>query len=240
MKHQVKVYGASDDLIEIDGDVSEEFSPNTDSPYYLLFNDGTQVKIEYGEDGLWHLDIISAGMAGISPIKRGEDRDDGGVFPPCHPGTDIPCYSDYVILEWNQPLKLVKHGSRKLKMPSPKQAGALARAQEVLDFLNDRGGFDDWFHGIEQDTQNDIIAGIARIIDGCSVEHKTFVITGTLSVPRAEVKERIEDAGGYVGSSISAKTDYLVVGEDAGSKLDKARELGVKVLTEDELEELLG
>jgi DNA ligase (NAD+) len=70
---------------------------------------------------------------------------------------------------------------------------------------------------------------------------KTFVLTGTLSRhSRDEAKQMIEDAGGRVSGSVSKKTDYVVAGEDAGSKLDKARELGVAVIGEDEMEALVG
>lgn len=62
---------------------------------------------------------------------------------------------------------------------------------------------------------------------------KTFVITGTLSRPRDFFKEEIEKNGGKVSSSVSKKTDYLVAGEEAGSKLAKANELGVSVLDEE-------
>jgi DNA ligase (NAD+) len=67
---------------------------------------------------------------------------------------------------------------------------------------------------------------------------KTFVLTGTLTEPRDVVKERIIAAGGKVSGSVSKKTDYVVAGENAGSKLDDAQRLGVKVLTEQQLAEL--
>lgn len=69
---------------------------------------------------------------------------------------------------------------------------------------------------------------------------KTVVLTGTLSLMgRDEAKEAIERRGGKVSGSVSKKTDFLVAGEEAGSKLAKAKELGVKVLTEAEFQALL-
>ena len=76
---------------------------------------------------------------------------------------------------------------------------------------------------------------------GTKLAGKTFVLTGTLAhFTRDEAKKTIEDAGGKVTGSVSKKTDYVVAGADAGSKLDKARELGVKVIDEKEMEKIVG
>ena len=76
---------------------------------------------------------------------------------------------------------------------------------------------------------------------GGVLEGKTFVLTGTFpTLSREEAKEKIEAAGGKVSGSVSKKTHFVVAGEDAGSKLDKARELGVEVIDEARLMELLG
>ena len=73
-----------------------------------------------------------------------------------------------------------------------------------------------------------------------AITGKTFVVTGTLpTLKRDEVKEMIRKAGGKVTDSVSKKTDFLVVGKDAGSKLEKARSLNVTILSEAEFLELL-
>jgi DNA ligase (NAD+) len=75
---------------------------------------------------------------------------------------------------------------------------------------------------------------------GTKLAGKTFVLTGTLvRFTRDEAKKMIEDAGGKVTGSVSKKTDYVVAGADAGSKLDKAKELGVRVIEEKEMTLLL-
>jgi len=76
---------------------------------------------------------------------------------------------------------------------------------------------------------------------GTKLVGKTFVLTGTLvHYSRDQAKKLIEDAGGKVTGSVSKKTDYVVAGTEAGSKLDKAKELGVRVINEDEMKGLIG
>jgi len=81
---------------------------------------------------------------------------------------------------------------------------------------------------------------IKRKPDG-PLEGLTFVLTGTLpELPREEAKQRIEAAGGKVVGSVSKKTNYVVAGAEAGSKLDKARALGIPVIEEEELIRMIG
>ena len=76
---------------------------------------------------------------------------------------------------------------------------------------------------------------------GTKLAGKTFVLTGTLAhFSRDEAKKMIEDAGGKVTGSVSKKTDYVVAGADAGSKLDKAKELGVAVIDEKGMKSIVG
>ncbi|MDR9391432.1 MAG: NAD-dependent DNA ligase LigA [Trueperaceae bacterium] len=86
--------------------------------------------------------------------------------------------------------------------------------------------------GVWPEARSD--AGTSDALDGL-----TFVLTGSLSRPRDEVKDRLEAAGARVTGSVSKKTDYVVAGEDPGSKADKAASLGVPVLDEAGLVALL-
>ena len=76
--------------------------------------------------------------------------------------------------------------------------------------------------------------GEARVLAG-----KTFVFTGRISIPREEAKRKVEQLGGRVSSSVTKKTDYVVAGEEPGSKLEKAHKLGVKVIDEEEFMKML-
>src|SRR5262249_35655470 len=81
----------------------------------------------------------------------------------------------------------------------------------------------------------------AAQVGGTDLTGKTFVVTGTLEkYGREDIEELIKKLGGKATGSVSKKTDYLVAGENAGSKLEKARSLGVAVLSEKEFEKLIG
>ncbi|MGD0775730.1 MAG: NAD-dependent DNA ligase LigA [Candidatus Solibacter sp.] len=82
---------------------------------------------------------------------------------------------------------------------------------------------------------------VSTRLAGGPLQGKTLVITGTLpTLSREQAKQLIEQAGGKVSGAVSKKTSYVVAGEDAGSKLAKARDLGIPTLTEDELRALVG
>ena len=72
-----------------------------------------------------------------------------------------------------------------------------------------------------------------------NINGKTFVITGTLSNSRDVYKEKLESLGAKVTGSVTKKTDYVLVGENPGSKYDKAVELGIKIINEEEYNDLI-
>lgn len=78
-----------------------------------------------------------------------------------------------------------------------------------------------------------------RVSNATALSGKRLVITGTLSLPRDEVKKQIRQAGGTVVGSVSKKTDYVLAGSDPGSKVEMARTLGVPIITEEEFSQLL-
>ncbi|MBP9838760.1 MAG: NAD-dependent DNA ligase LigA, partial [Proteobacteria bacterium] len=87
-----------------------------------------------------------------------------------------------------------------------------------------------------------VILSLSKDIENSSevLKGKTFVLTGTLAnMTREKAQELIELNGGTVTSSVSAKTDYVLAGEKAGSKLKKAEQLGVKVISEDEFTQMI-
>lgn len=85
-----------------------------------------------------------------------------------------------------------------------------------------------------------ILASKGKLKKSDRLEGKSFVLTGTLStMSREEAKEKIQNHGGSVVSSVSKNTNYVIVGENAGSKLDKAQKLGIEILSEEQFLELI-
>jgi DNA ligase (NAD+) len=83
---------------------------------------------------------------------------------------------------------------------------------------------------------------VRKIVPGVvsqAIQGKTFVLTGPLSIPRTEAAARITARGGKVTGSVSKKTDYVVAGENAGSKLHNAKALGVTILDEKAFDALI-
>ena len=123
----------------------------------------------------------------------------------------------------------------------------LADVDEVGDVI--AGSVYDFLHSdVGTETVNRLAeAGVAMTQDrpvvekaSDSLEGKAFVVTGKLTkYTRDEIQQMIKSHGGKASSSVSSKTDYLVAGEKAGSKLAKAEKLGVTVLSEDDFEQLL-
>ena len=72
-----------------------------------------------------------------------------------------------------------------------------------------------------------------------TIQGTTWVLTGTLSQPRDEIAEIIISRGGKVSASVSKKTSFVLAGEEAGSKLEKAKQLGIRVLAETEFRKML-
>ena len=109
-------------------------------------------------------------------------------------------------------------------------------AKSVFEFFQTEGNR----HLVEELKKAGVNMTCASKPSGDKFAGLTFVLTGTLpTLTRSDAKKLIEDAGGKASSSVSKKTSYVVAGEEAGSKLTKAQELGVPVLTEAELLALL-
>jgi DNA ligase (NAD+) len=111
-------------------------------------------------------------------------------------------------------------------------------AQSVVGFFRDQRNQDMVRRLLEMGVDPEPIASAKK--EGLSrVAGKSFVFTGSISVPRQEAKALVEAAGGTVKGSISKKIDYVVAGEDAGSKLDKAGDLGIQILSEEDFRRII-
>ena len=111
-------------------------------------------------------------------------------------------------------------------------------AKSIVDYFNDEKNIN-LINRLKDLNLNMRYLGEEVNTSNENINGKTFVITGTLSRPRDEIKEEIEGFGGNVTGSVTKKTDYVIAGEKAGSKLTKANELGIRVLTEEEYNNML-
>ena len=111
-------------------------------------------------------------------------------------------------------------------------------AKSIVDYFNDEKNIN-LINRLKDLNLNMRYLGEEVNTSNENINGKTFVITGTLSRPRDEIKEEIEGLGGNVTGSVTKKTNYVIAGEKAGSKLTKATELGIRVLTEEEYNNML-
>ncbi|MEJ2051991.1 MAG: helix-hairpin-helix domain-containing protein, partial [Calditrichota bacterium] len=107
-------------------------------------------------------------------------------------------------------------------------------AQSVVDFLNNADNIK-VIDKLKKGGVNLSQYPISRVSISKNLSGKSFVFTGTLEqFSRDEAADMVRDRGGKVSGSVSSKTDYVVLGAEPGSKYQKARELGVTILTEDQ------
>jgi DNA ligase (NAD+) len=143
--------------------------------------------------------------------------------------------------------RLIQAGfAKRSKSKSEKKPGIVTEigpviAKSVLDFFNSTRGNETLSRMRELGIQPKSEKISAKKVADLPLVQKTFVLTGTFpSMTREEASERIKSLGGHIGSSVSKNTDYVVAGDAAGSKLEKAKQLGVAVLDETELRRMLG
>lgn len=109
-------------------------------------------------------------------------------------------------------------------------------AESIFNYFKDESNLKE----IDSLFENGVkIKELETITKNKNIEGKTFVLTGTLSRPRGDTEKLIESMGGKTSSSVSKNTDYVLAGENAGSKLVKAQELGIKIISENEFEQLI-
>lgn len=110
-------------------------------------------------------------------------------------------------------------------------------AENILSYFRNQDNIDE--------IQNLFNAGVKiksisnNIESNANIEGKTFVLTGSLSKSRHEIEELIEKLGGKTSSSVSKNTDFVIAGEGAGSKLEKAKSLGINIINEEEFFNLI-
>jgi len=132
--------------------------------------------------------------------------------------------------------KLQVYVEQRIESPTSPVGEKLNKATEGTEVLNlIKGLFQSGrYNSVELPEESDAQATVEKEEVQISFEGKRVCVTGKLSLTRTEIEDKLKAAGATIASGVSKTTDYLIVGEDAGSKLTKAQELGVVVLTEEQ------
>ncbi len=155
-----KVYGSSDDLVELEGCENDELQGGGD-PTYVRFTNGTYAKVVYSDEGVWRIEILAKGNGTVRRLYGLPDDSDGDLPKQAHGDPDAPSYSDVLIIESDQPIEMESWGRKPLKELS----SGLATAKRVIDVLDGFGGFDGWWHDIDQDDKVEILEAIAKVVE---------------------------------------------------------------------------
>jgi DNA ligase (NAD+) len=142
--------------------------------------------------------------------------------------------------------RLIEAGfAEKSKSKNEKEAGIVTEvgpvvAKSVLEFFESEAGSKilRWMKQLDISPKSE--KNSAKKAEGLPLAKKTFVLTGALpSMTREEASAKIQSLGGHVSGSVTKKTDYVLAGAEPGSKLEKAKQLGIRVLDEAEFREML-
>ena len=107
-------------------------------------------------------------------------------------------------------------------------------AEKIINYFKDEDNLEDIARFNEYGLNFYTLKKVEHIADNY-FKNKKFVLTGSLSVTRDEMTERLENLGAISSSSVTRKTDFVLVGKEPGSKLKKAEELNIKIFTEEEI-----
>lgn len=195
-------------------------------------------------------DVYSLKKDQIANLERMGEKSAQNLLDGIHASTSLPFHR----VLFGLGIRFVGEGVAKIlaeNFPSIKELSSASQeelehiegigpriAESVIRFFNDK-------HSLKlvkrlSDAGVQMKSEKKKAISHSTLSGKTFVLTGGLeSMSRDEAKEKIEAFGGKTSSSISKKTDFVIVGSDAGSKLQKALELGITTLTEDEFVRML-
>ncbi len=192
-------------------------------------------------------DIFTLKRGDVLNLPRFAEKSADNLFSSIEKSRDVPLSRFIVSLSIPQvgeetAIDLANHFGNLEKIRNAK-----IEELEIINGVGDVVGKSvfEWFKDAENRKLTDKllkqvnIIGSKKPVNKGKLEGKSFVITGTLSMPRDEAKDKIRALGGDISESVSSKTDYVVAGENPGSKYDKAKELGVKILDEKEFLKLI-